>query len=273
MKIEDFTDIKYVKEENGICTATLSRPEKRNAVNGITWLELQTILKDMEQDKNARVLILTGDPEGRAFTSGGYFDPKAMVNVKPEIRAELDPNDVAGINVAKKLFNFSKPVIAAINGLAIGGGITMPLIGADLIYMAESAWLGFYFVKRALLQEFSLSFLLPLYVGFQRAKEIIYFGDKITSKQALEYGLVNKVLPDDELISFTREQALRLIPPKGPSLSIKMMKKTMHSYFKPIIEATLNLENEGWKKLLKTQDFVESLKSLKERRDSAFKGE
>jgi enoyl-CoA hydratase/carnithine racemase len=272
MKIEDFTDIVYEKEENGICTATISRPERRNAVSGITWLELQTVLKDMEQDENARILIITGDPKGRAFTSGGYFDPKGMASVKPEIRAELDPKDLAGVSMAWSLFNFSKPVIAAINGLAIGGGITMPLIGADLIYMAEDAWIGFYFVKRALLQEFALSFLLPLYVGFQKAKEIIYFGDKISSKQALEYGLVNKVLPNDELIPYARKQALRLIPPQGPSLSIKLMKKTMHEYFKPIVEKTLHLENEGWKKLLRTEDFVESMKSLKERRDSVFKG-
>ena len=96
---------------------------------------------------------------------------------------------------------------------------------------------------------------------------------QITSQQALEYGLVNKVLPNNELIPYAREQALRLIPPKGPSVSIKLMKKTMHEYFKPIIEKTLKLENDGWGKLLRTEDFRESLKSLKERRDSVFKGQ
>ena len=73
MRIEDFEDIIYEKEDNGICTATISRPEARNAVTYISFLELYYVLEDMEKDKSARVLILTGDPKGNAFTSGGYF--------------------------------------------------------------------------------------------------------------------------------------------------------------------------------------------------------
>jgi len=80
------------------------------------------------------------------------------------------------------------------------------------------------------------------------------------------------VLPPDKLMSYSREQALKLIPPKGPSLSIKLMKRTMHNYFREIISKTLDLENEGYKKLIKTHDFRESTKSLMEKRDPIFKG-
>ena len=169
-------------------------------------------------------------------------------------------------------WKFSKPVIAAVNGLAVGAGITMVLAGADLIYMSDDAWLGFYFVKRAVVPEFSLSFILPFYVGFQKAKEIVYFGDKIAAKEAEKLGLVNKVLPPNELMPYAREQALRLIPPKGPSLSIKLMKKTMHDYFKDILSRTLDLENEGLRELKKTHDFRESMKALGQRREPNFKG-
>ncbi|MBA7579341.1 Crotonyl-CoA hydratase [subsurface metagenome] len=101
---------------------------------------------------------------------------------------------------------------------------------------------------------------------------MLYFGKKITAQEAYELGLVNKVLPKEELMPFVREQALKLIPPKGPSLSLKLMKKTMHDYFKDILSRTLDLENEGLRTLLKTHDFRESLKALIQKRDPTFKG-
>ena len=270
MIIEDFEDIIYEKEDNGICTATISRPEARNAVTYVTFLEIYTVLEDMEKDRNAKVLIITGDPRGNAFTSGGYFKPEMIEEMKKY--KEIDLMDIAQKKVCMKFWDFNKPVIAAINGMAIGGGITMPLAGADLIYMAENAWLGFFFSKRAIIPEFSCTFLLPLLVGFQKAKEICYFGDKITAQKAYELGLVNKVLPPDELIPYSREQALKLIPPKGPSLSLKLMKKTMHAYFREILDRTLDLENRALRKAFTSKDFNESMKALKEKRDPVFVG-
>ena len=274
MDIEDFQDIIYTKEENGICTITFNRPERKNALSYITFLEIETVLKDMEADKNARVLIMTGCEEANAFSSGGYFNIKMLTNIPDKIRNEIDLMDIAQKRLCLKLWDFSKPIIAAINGLAVGAGITMPLAGADLIYMADDpeTWLGFYFVKRAIGPEFGLSFILPIYVGFQKAKEILYFGDKIYAKEAEKLGLINKAIPSDELLSYTREQAYRLIPPKGPSLSLKLMKKTMHDYFKDILSKTLDRENESLQALLKTSDFRESTKALGEKRAPIFKG-
>jgi len=272
MNIEDISDIIYGKEENGICTMTFNIPKRRNAMSAVTFLEIETILTDMESDKNAKVLIMTGNPEGKAFSSGGYFNPNYYTTVPSEIMKELDLMDIAQKRLCMKLWNFSKPVIAAINGLAVGIGITLPLVGADLIYISEDAWLGFYFVKRAVMPEFSSSFVLLLLIGFQKAKELCYFGDKITSKEAEELGLVNKVLPADELIPYTREQALRLIPPKGPSKSIELMKKTMHNYYKDILARTLDLENENLRRLFKTSDFRKATKSLITKKEPIFKG-
>ncbi|TFG01205.1 MAG: enoyl-CoA hydratase/isomerase family protein, partial [Promethearchaeota archaeon] len=221
MNIEDIKDIVYKKEENGICTAILNIPERKNAMSFVTFLELVTILDDMEADKNAKVLIITG--KGEAFSSGGYFNMNLLTRVPEEIMKDIDLQDIAQKKLCMRLWHFSKPVIAAVNGLAVGAGFTMLLGGADLIYMAEDAWIGFYFVKRAVMAEFAAHFLLPFYVGFQKAKEIVYFGEKMSAREALELGMVNKVLPPDQLMSYVREQALRLIPPKGPSLSIKLM--------------------------------------------------
>jgi len=270
MQIEDFEDIKYEKEENGICTATLSRPERRNAVTYITFLEIYTVLEDMEKDKNTKVLIMTGDPKGNAFTSGGYFKKEMFLKMKKF--PEMDLMDIAQKKLCMKFWDFSKPVITAINGMAIGGGVTMPLACSDLIYMAEDAWLGFYFSRRAIVPEFALNFMLPFLIGFQKAKEICYFGKEVTAQEAYELGLVNKVLPLDELLPYAREQALRLIPPKGPSLSIKLMKKTMHAYFTDILSRTLDLENKALRKLFTSKDFRESMDALKEKRDPIFVG-
>jgi len=90
MKIDDFEDILYEKEENGICTITISRPERRNAVTHLSFLEIYTVLEDMEKDREAKVLIITGNPEGNAFSSGGYFEPNYFEKIQKEIRSEID---------------------------------------------------------------------------------------------------------------------------------------------------------------------------------------
>ena len=138
--------------------------------------------------------------------------------------------------------------------------------------MSEDAWIGFYYVRNAVLPICGTHFTLPFLIGFQKAKELIYFGDKITAIEAEKLGLVNKVLPPDELIPYSREQALRLIPPKGPSVAIKLMKKTIHNYFRDIIAKTLDLENENNRSVTQTHDFREATRAFMSKRPPKFKG-
>ncbi|MFW9821927.1 MAG: enoyl-CoA hydratase/isomerase family protein [Candidatus Thorarchaeota archaeon] len=272
MNIKDLTEVIYEKGENGICTLTFNIPKRRNALSVVTFLEIDTVLEDMKNDDNARVLIITGCKEANAFSSGGYFNMKYITSVSPDILKNVDLTDIAQKRTCMNFWNFNKPVIAAINGLAVGIGITLPLIGADLIYMAEDAWIGFYFVKRAVIPEFSSSFVLPFLVGFHKAKELMFFGDKIEAHEAERMGLVNKVLPPDELIPYAREQALRLVPPNTPSLSLIKMKQVMHSNFKEIASKTLDLENQALRELFETHDFRVATKSLITKKDPVFKG-
>ena len=96
MKIEDLQDCIYEKEEDtGICTLTFNRPERRNALSFISLLEIETVLTHMEEDKSARVLIITGSKEGNAFTSGGYYSAKMLTSISPEIKQEIDLMDMA----------------------------------------------------------------------------------------------------------------------------------------------------------------------------------
>ena len=268
MKLNNFEDIIYAKEDNGICTITINRPERRNALSLQTFQEIKTVLFDMEQDSNAEVLIITGCTEGNAFSSGGYFNMKFFSALSKEKKNNQDINKDREI----KFWDFTKPIIAAINGLAIGAAITMILMGADLIYISENAWLEFPFIKRGIIAQSAMSFILPLYVGFQKAKEILYFGDKITASEALELGFVNAVLPPDELIPYVREQALKLIPPKGPSLAIKSMKNIIHRIYSECILKSSELEKESNRFLFKTHDFRESMRAFIAKREPKFKG-
>jgi len=269
--IEDFKDIKYEKEENGICTITINRPERRNALSPITFLELEFAFEHMEHDDDVRVALITGNQKGNAFSSGAYVSPKVQSEMTPEIIKMLDPTDKSSKRIARKIFDFPKPIIAAVNGLAIGGGITMLLIGADLIYISENAYLGFYFVQNAFMSEFASTFLLPLQLGLQRAKEIIYFGKKIQAQEAFELGLVNKVLPLDELVPYAREQALKLITPKAPGLSIRLMRKAIHTMYKDQIYKILDIENEGYTTLLTKPDVGIAARARIEKKEPVFK--
>jgi 2-(1,2-epoxy-1,2-dihydrophenyl)acetyl-CoA isomerase len=272
MNPNDFKQIKYDKEDNGIVTITLNWPERKNALSAVGLLELWYALDVADKDRDIKVMIITGSEEANAFSSGGYFSPDILSEIPQEHRQEVNLRDMASKKLCLKFWDFSKPVIAAINGLAVGGGFTLPIICADLSYMAEDAWFGLFFVKRAVMPDFATTVLLPLMIGMNRAKELFYFGDRLTAQDAERLGLVNKVLPKEELMPYVREQAMRLIPPKGPTLSIKLMKKTIHAYFRDIIEKQLDLENRAWGKTIRSKDFGESLKALKEKRDANFIG-
>jgi enoyl-CoA hydratase/carnithine racemase len=272
MLIEEFKQIKYEKEKNGILTVTLNWPEKKNALSPLGLLELWYAVDHAEKDKEVKVMILTGCKEAGAFSSGGYFSEEMLKDIPEKYRTEINLRDMASKKLCLKFWDFSKPVISVINGFAVGGGFTFPVICSDLVYMAEDAWWALFFVKRAVIPDFATTVLLTFMIGIIKTKELFYFGDKMTAKDAENLGLVNKVLPSEKLMPYARKQALKLIPPKGPSLSIKLMKKTIHTYFRDILKNQLDLENKMWTKTIQSKDFRESLKALKEKRDSNFIG-
>ncbi len=194
-----------------------------------------------------------------------------MIRLPPR-PTEIDLTDIAQKKLCLKFWQLDKPVIAAINGLAIGGGFTVPLACADLIYVSEHAWVKLPFINIGLIPELASSYLLPRLVGFQRAKEIIFFGEKLPASKLYDMGLVNKVLPHDELIPYAKKMVLKLIPPQGAGLATRLAKQAFH---KPLIEAVtkaLDIENEGLNKTIASADFWEALSARKEKREPVFKG-
>ncbi len=276
----EFKQIRYEKDpENGIVQVTLNRPEIKNALGIVMLLDLYRAVEAVENDETASAMILTGavsadktDPAQEAFSSGMYLDFAELEALDEETRQEVDLTDLAQKRLCLKLWKFTKPMVAAINGLAIGGGFTIPLACADLIYMSEHAWVKLPFIRLGLVPELASSYLLPRLIGLQRAKEIMFFGERLSAERLYDLGLVNQVLPHSELLRFARAQTCKLIPPQGAGLAVRLSKEILH---KPMIEAVsraLDLENEGLNRGFATSDFMEALNARMEKRDPRFSG-
>ena len=279
MKVQDFTDIVYEKDDSGIVTVTLNTPKRKNALSAYTFLELWWAVDAMEKDETAHVMIMTGakdpdlkDPAKEAFSSGGYFNPAATANLSDEVKAQINVTDIAQKKLTLKMWEFDKPVIAAVNGLVIGGAFTMCLSCADLIYASEHAWMQLPFVNLNIIPELASSYLLPRLIGFQRAKEIMYFCERIPAQELYQLGLVNKVLPHDQLLPYAREMALRLIPPKAAGWAIRTCKRTLHAPLLAAVTTALDKENEGLNQAFTKEDFMEAMTARMEKRPPAFKG-
>ena len=190
MKVDEFKNIVYDMDAGtGIVTVTINRPEIKNALSLLVLLELYWAVDAVASDASVKAMIITGakpldsnDPAGEAFSSGGYFNPAELESLDEKTKGDIDLTDIAQKRLCLKLWQLNKPIIAAINGLAIGGGFTVPLACADLIYVSEHAWVKLPFINLGIIPELASSYLLPRMLGFQRAKEILFFGEKIPAK-------------------------------------------------------------------------------------------
>ncbi|MBU4052843.1 MAG: enoyl-CoA hydratase/isomerase family protein [Proteobacteria bacterium] len=279
MKVEDFREILYQKEDNGIVTVTLNMPKRKNALSLYTYYELFWAVDAMENDDSARAMILTGaknpdsnDPTKEAFSSGGFFNPESLAGLSEEVKAQLDPTDIAQKKFTLKMWQFDKPVIAAVNGLVIGGAFTMCLSGCDLIYCSEHAWATLPFIGLGIIPELASSYLLPRLLGFQRAKEIMFFPERISASELLSLGLINKVLPHDELLPYAKERALKLVPPHGAGYAVRMAKRALHQPLLEAVTTALDMENKGLNEAFSTADFAEAIIARGQKRPPVFKG-
>ncbi len=280
MDVNSFDEILYeMDNDTGIVMVTLNNPKIKNALTSGVLLELFWATDAIQKDDAAKAMIITGakptdtdDPSREAFCSGGNFSPAYLESLSEEKKSQIDFTDIAQKKLCLKMWECDKPIIAAINGLAIGGGFTVPLACADLIYMSEHAWVRLPFISLGIIPELASSFLLPRLLGMQRAKEIMFFGEDLTAQKLLELGLINEVLPHDELIPYVKKQVLRLIPPQGAGLSVRLTKQALH---KPLIDAVataLDLENEALAKTFSSQDFIEAIGARAQKRKPVFKG-
>jgi enoyl-CoA hydratase/carnithine racemase len=220
----DFQDIAYEVSE-GIATITLHRPDKMNAFTGRMMHEIISALDMTDADDNVKVVIFTGS--GRAYcagadlSSGGETFAKGGSDVQTK---QGVPRDGGGL-VSLRIFESLKPVIGAINGAAVGVGVTMTL-PMDVRLASDNAKFGFVFAKRGIVPEACSSYFLPRIVGIQKATEWVFTGRVFSAQEALEGGLVRSVHPADELLTVARELAREIAENTAPvsvALSRRML--------------------------------------------------
>jgi 2-(1,2-epoxy-1,2-dihydrophenyl)acetyl-CoA isomerase len=246
---------------SGVVTLTLDRPEKKNAMNAAMFDELLAVFREVNDSSSDRVLVITG--AGGAFCSGADLGERGRDTRHPLARLHW----VADIVLA--LHRIPKPVIAKVNGIAVGAGMNLAL-GCDLIVASENARFSEIFARRGLTIDFGGSWLLPRLIGMHRAKELAFFADIISAKEAAELGLINRVLPAGEIDAFVAEWADRLAA--GPPLALSMTKRLLTNAFSLSMDEALEAEGLAQSVNAGTEDTPEAIRAFLEKREPKFKG-
>ncbi|MFB4162487.1 crotonase/enoyl-CoA hydratase family protein [Alteribacillus sp. JSM 102045] len=206
---------------DGVMTITLTRPEHLNAFNQAMLDELLTVLDEADYNDDVRAIIITGD--GKAFCAGSDLEGGASAFVDNE--TPPDKYRDTGGTLALRLYEMKKPIIAAINGAAVGVGITMTL-PMDIRIASEKAKMGFVFASRGIVPESCSGWFLPRIVGISTACDWVYSGRIIPAEEAKQAGLVSEVVPPEELLPLAREKAKR-IAEQTSAVSIALSRQLM----------------------------------------------
>lgn len=254
------------KKEQGVATIILNRPRALNALNAEMIDELLHAVEQAGEDPEVKVLLLTG--AGRAFCFGADVSEFRQAQ-------EQSPQD-SGWNLLLKsqeiirlLAGMPKPTIAALNGFATGLGLDLAL-ACDLRIAAERAKLGEAFVSMGLLPDGGGTFFLPRLVGLAKAAEMIFTGEAIEASEAKRIGLINRVVPAQDLIKSAQELADKLA--RGPTLAIGLAKEALRRNLSQDIDSSLKFEAQSQKACLGSEDHREAVNAFLEKRDPRFRG-
>lgn len=250
----------------GVATITLNRPEAFNALNLALGRELFSAVLEVGEDPAVRCVVVTG--AGRAFCGGG--DVKDFVQSLPRIGVLIKELTTYIHGAVSRLVRAPKPVITAVNGVAAGGGLALALAG-DLVVAAESARFTMAYSRIAATPDGSSSYWLPRLVGLRRAMELFYTNRVLTAKEALDWGLVSRVVPDAELAPAVARLAGELA--QGPTLALGRGKLLFHSSTTESLETQMELESQAIAASGHTEDFAEGVRAFAEKRPPAFKGQ
>ncbi|MHC4710300.1 MAG: enoyl-CoA hydratase-related protein [Planctomycetota bacterium] len=256
-----------VEMSDGICTITLNRPEVYNAFSDKLTFELQDALKGAERDAGTNAIIITG--AGKAFCSGqdvaelkAKYVPGHVPHLGNDIRRRYNP-------IAQRIREMDKPVIAAVNGVAAGAGMSLAL-ACDMRIASDQASFLAAFINVGLVPDTAATFTLPRLVGLGVAMELCLTGNKISADEALRIGLVNRVVPGAELMAETRTLATRLagLPARG----IALIKRLLNQSFDNDLVGQLEAEGFAQETAGLTEDHVEGVVAFIEKRKPQFKG-
>ncbi|RJS79223.1 crotonase [Candidatus Bathyarchaeota archaeon] len=256
---------KYViyEKNDGVATITLNRPEALNAFNDEVVNEVLQALEDAEKDENIRVVVLTGAGE-KAFSAGA--DIKTMKGFNALKARELS---LLGEKLCSAIEKLEKPVIAAINGYALGGGLEVAM-ACDLRLASEKAKMGQTEINIGLIPGWGGTQRLTRLIGKTKAKELIFTGKIIDAKTAEQIGLVNMVIPAEQFRE-TVQKFARELASKAP-IALKIAKALINKGADMSLDAAIALEREGFGVIGSTEDLQEGVTAFIEKRKPVFKG-
>jgi enoyl-CoA hydratase len=252
----EFECIMYQKDE-GIATIKLNRPQVLNAMNKQLWLDFQVALEDVKNDPEVKVLIITG--EGRAFSTGADLKDSKDRSIEDyrDYLIELQ-------ETSRKIIRFEKPIIAAINGYALGSGYELAL-ACDIRLAAEEAKIGSPEARVTSSVTGGAMRLVQDLIGPGKAKELLFTSEYIDGKEAERIGLVNKAVPLDQLMEKSKEMAKKIA--ENSAFSIKIIKKGLNMARGEVsLEALMDYEIEACLACVFTKERQESLKEFEERK-------
>ena len=253
--------------KDGITTITLNRPEKLNAFAGTMREELLAALRVAEGDDGCRVVILTG--AGRAFCAGGDVEFMARLQNERNIEAFRKLLD-AGRDIVTQIASMSKPVIAAVNGVAAGAGCNLAL-ACDYRIASDQAKLGETFVRIGIHPDWGGTWFLPRLVGPGRAMELLTTGRMVGAGEALAIGMVDRVVPATDLAAETEKLANDIAA--GPPIAIAGIKRALAASRANSLREQVDLESEHQLRAFTSADAAEGMAAFFAKRAPAFKGE
>lgn len=260
-----------VEQQDAVLTVTLNQPERRNPISDLAMIDaLISTMAEADADLGVRVVILTG--AGTAFSSGGDLKQmKAGVGLRAGLPAQTRRNYRTGIQRLPLAFHaLEVPVIAAVNGPAIGAGLDLATM-CDIRIAAESARFAESFVKVGIVPGDGGAWLLPRIVGFSRATELALTGEMFDARQALEWGLVSHVVPDGELLAKAREIAAKIAanPPHAVRMTKRLLREGQTATLANILEMSAAMQSLAHA----TRDNDEAIDAFIEKRAPVFRGE